>query len=76
MEIVGTVEKVIRRRTDYGSTYLTVDIDRYGHVARMRYLHGFEPVPKRGDKITLEGMPLVGFKRSNVGAVRVTIHGA
>jgi hypothetical protein len=70
MTISGTVSKVIRRATPHGSVYLTVDIDG----SRLRYLQTFQPVPRRGDKITLEGMPIMGRKSANVGAVSITIH--
>jgi hypothetical protein len=75
MEISGTVTKAIRRVKPYGSVFMTVDIDQGGSVTRMRYLHGAGvPEVRRGDKITLAGMPIMGRKDSNVGGVRITVH--
>lgn len=71
MTATGTVTRVIRHPTDHGSLYLTVIIDG----RRYRYLQTGQPVPARGDTITLTGVPMIGYKHANVGAARVTIHG-
>jgi hypothetical protein len=71
MEITGTVRRVCYTATSYGSVRASVDIDE----SRFRYLHTFQPRVSVGDKITLAGVPLVGYRRLNVGAVQITIHG-
>jgi hypothetical protein len=75
MSITGTVTKVIRRRTPHGSAYLTVDVQApSGHTSRLRYLQSFTTAPVKGQVVTIEGMPLMGFPRVNIGAVRVQVH--
>jgi hypothetical protein len=80
MEVTGTAVSVRRRRTDHGSSYITVQLARPGtHDIRLTWLHGFEPVPVRGQRITIEGMPLMitgrhrGI-RPNVSLFTLTVH--
>jgi hypothetical protein len=72
MIVTGQVTKVIRRRTEHGSTFLTVDFDG---GQRLRFLRPFNlPDFARGDRLSVEGVPLMyGKGKSNIGAVRVTV---
>ena len=75
MTVTGLVTRVVRRGTPHGSRYFAVTIKRPGtHDITLKYLHGFEPEPARGQTITIEGMPMVGFPRVNIGGISVTIH--
>lgn len=81
MEVTGTVTSVRRRHTSYGSMYVTAQIGRPGtHDIRLTWLHGFEPIPERGQRITIDGMALMitgrhrGI-RPNVSVFTLTVHG-
>jgi hypothetical protein len=83
MEITGRIITVRRMRTDHGSTFIRITIARDGAMdssaVALTYLHGFEPIPARGDRITITGMPMMtsprkGSYRTNVGGVEVIIH--
>lgn len=77
MEVTGTVTYVRRRPTDYGSLFLTVQIDE----SRFTYLHGIGagPIPSRGQHVTLTGVPMITSGRhrgirTNIGAARLAVH--
>jgi hypothetical protein len=79
MKITGKVVKTRATKTPHGSRYLAVTIALDSRDVTMRYLQGFEPVPLKGQRITLEGMPMImaprkGRPKVNVGAVHITIH--
>jgi len=81
MTITGTVTRVVRRTTAHGSVFLSVTIDRgdAGPVT-MTYLKSFTEAPVKGQRITLEGMPVIndrprrGSYRANIAAVKLTVH--
>ena len=74
MTVTGTVIKVIHRPTPHGSVYLTVDVQGdSGHVSRLRYLKSFTTAPARGQRVRIDGMPLMGFPKANIGAETVTV---
>ncbi len=70
MTCSGTVTKVIRRVKPYGSVHMTVELDGR---SKFKYLQGGQPVPKRGEKVEISGMPMVGFKDVNVGAAEIRV---
>jgi hypothetical protein len=71
-------------RTGHGSMFIRITIVRDGAMessaVALTYLHGFEPIPAKDDRITITGMPIVnsrarkGSYRTNVGGVNVIIH--
>ena len=69
MTVSGTVTRVTRRVKSYGSVHMTVEIDG----RKWKYLQGSQPVPKRGQKVEISGMPMVGFKDVNIGAAEVRV---
>ena len=78
MSVIGTVTKVCRRRTDGGNLRLLVDvmIDGSGYTTRLRYLQVRQPIPQRGQHVSITGVPLdlKGRKpNTNIGAVKVSI---
>lgn len=79
MEVTGTAISVRRRKTSYGSLYITVQLARAGtHDIRLTWLHGFEPIPARGQRVAIDGMPLMyGRQRGitpNISVFALTIH--
>lgn len=80
MEVTGIVASVRRMHTKHGSTFIRAVISRPGtHDIPLTWLHGFEPVPARGQRVTITGMPMMtsprkGSYRTNIGAVALTIH--
>lgn len=78
MQIIGTVTKVTRRVKGHGSVYLTVKLSRQvsdaiSQPVTLRYLQTFETVPAEGQVVAISGVPLVGYKDSNIGGVSVRI---
>lgn len=78
MEVTGTVEKVIRRQTGKGNLLLLVDVttDDNAYRTRLRYLQVRQPIPAKGQHVSITGVPLdlKGRKpNTNIGAVRVGI---
>jgi hypothetical protein len=79
MQVTGKVTKVYRYGTDHGSRYTKLHIETAsGNEVRLTYLQTFSPIPDKGDHITIEGMPIMttprrGQRRTNIGAVKVTI---
>lgn len=78
MEVTGNVEKVVRRRTGLGNLMLLVDVltDDMNYRTRLRYLQVRQPIPVKGQHVSITGVPLdlKGRKpNTNIGAVRVTI---
>lgn len=78
MEVTGTVEKVIRRQTGKGNLLLLVDVttDDNAYRTRLRYLQVRQPIPAKGQHVSITGVPLdlKGRKpNTNIGAVRVSI---
>lgn len=78
MIITGRVTRIIRRRSAAGSPFRTLDLEKldasHGHLIRLRYLAGLGvPDPERGQRVTVEGVPMIGGK-TNIGGVRITIH--
>lgn len=80
MNVTGTVTRRRRQNTAHGSTYISVWIAREGtHDIKLTWLHPGGPVPDRGQRITVEGMPLMltpkrGCPTSNVSLFKLTIH--
>jgi hypothetical protein len=75
MIVDGTVTRIIRRKSKAGSPFRTLDLDRGGaSPVRLRYLKPLgQPDPVRGDRVTVEGMAMMGGK-TNIGAVSITVH--
>lgn len=74
MEVTGTVTRASHRKTPAGNTFASVLISRPGtHDIRLRYLADFQPRVRRGQQITVSGIPMM-HARTNVGGVSVTIH--
>ena len=83
MELTGKIITVRRMRTDHGSTFIRITIARDGAMdssaVPLTYLHSFEPIPARGNRITITGMPMMtsprkGSYRTNIGGVEVIVH--
>lgn len=80
MEVTGTVTSIRRMRTDHGSTFIRATIAREGtHDIPLTWLAGPGPVPERGQRVTITGMPMMtrprrGSYRTNIGSVSITIH--
>jgi hypothetical protein len=75
MEVSGTVTRVTRRRTDYGSTFVSVSVDTgNAQVTTLKYLGAGKPMPTRGQRVTISGVPMIGRNRTNIGGTQVTIH--
>lgn len=79
MEVTGTVTKVIHRRSNAGSRYLSVTLRRDdGSETRLTYLQTFQPEPEKWQRVSISGMPLMyaprrGQVTTNIGAVTVKI---
>ena len=77
MSVVGTVEKVVRHKTDKGNTRLLVDVlTDTGYRSRLKYIQVRQPIPAKGQHVSITGVPLdlKGRKPgTNIGAVSVTI---
>jgi hypothetical protein len=77
MTVTGLVMSARRTRTREGSQYVRVVISPHdsppGHTVALRYLAGIYSghAPMRGDTVTIDGTPLVGHKRVNIGGVTV-----
>lgn len=77
MEITGTVEKIVKRKTDKGNTILMVDVLTDNDFrSRLRYIQVRQPIPLKGQRVSITGVPLElkGRFPTNIGAVRVTIN--
>jgi len=80
MEVTGTVASVRRMRTAHGSTFIRAAIARPGtHDIPLTWLHGFETVPARGQRVTITGIPMMtrprrGSYRTNISIDTITIH--
>ena len=76
-EVTGTVEKVIRRKTSKGNVLLLVDVvtDDMNYRTRLRYLQVRQPIPVKGQHVSISGIPmeLKGRFPTNIGVVRVKI---
>lgn len=78
MSVIGTVTKVCRHKTDGGNLRLLVDVltDDTGYTTRLRYLQVRQPIPAKGQHVSITGVPLdlKGRKpNTNIGAVKVAI---
>ena len=77
MSVIGTVTKVCRHKTDGGNLRLLVDVlTDNGYQTRLRYLQVRQPIPERGQHVSITGVPLdlKGRKpNTNIGAVRVSV---
>lgn len=77
MAVSGRVEKVIRRTTDRGNLMLLVDVltDDNDYRTRLRYINVRQPIPAKGQHVTITGVPLElkGRFPTNIGAVKVDI---
>lgn len=79
MEIVGTVTKVVHRRSSAGNRYLSVTLRRDdGSTGRLTYLQTFAPEPVKGHRVKFTGIPMMcapkrGTITTNIGAVRVEV---
>jgi len=78
LKITGTVAKVMRRRSEMGNLVLTVDVvlDSSGFQTRLRYLQVRQPIPVKGQHVSISGVPLdlKGRKpNTNIGAVKLSI---
>jgi hypothetical protein len=76
MTVTGLVMSTRRTATAHGSAYMRVVISPHdsppGHTVALRYLAGHEGhTPARGDTVTVTGLPMVGYKRVNIGGVTV-----
>jgi hypothetical protein len=74
MTVTGTVTKVIRRTTPHGSVYITTDIAREAGTVRLKYLSSHNRLVVKGQHVTIDGMPMMGSTRTNIGGVRITVH--
>lgn len=80
MEVTGTVASVRRMRTAHGSTFIRAAISRPGtHDIALTWLHGYETVPARGQRVTIAGIPMMtrprkGSYRTNINVSTLTIH--
>lgn len=70
MDATGTVTKIIKRKTEHGSVYIRLTLD---DKHTFKYLHTFESLPNKGDRVTISGVPMVGFKKTNIGGVHIRI---
>lgn len=69
MEITGTVTRVGKRVTEHGSVFVSVQLD---NNPVFKYLKGFDPIPEKGTRVTISGIPMLLNKRTNIGGnVRV-----
>lgn len=74
MEVTGTVIQAGHRRTKAGTTFASVLITTpSGQAMRLRYLADFAPRVRKGQVITIDGVPMMHAK-TNVGGATVTIH--
>lgn len=79
MTIEVTVTKVVHRKDQAGLRYLSVTIDRgEGSITRLVYMQTFEHEPVKGERVSIDGMPLMygprrGHVTPNIGAVKVTV---
>lgn len=80
MVVTGTVASVRRMRTSYGSTFIRAAIARPGtHDIPLTWLHGYETIPARGQRVTITGIPMMtsprkGSYRTNISITALTIH--
>ena len=82
MKVTGTITKVIRTGGPAWGTvkpYRRVTLDTgNGRLVTLKYLSGYGrhggAGVTRGQVITIEGMPMMGFPRVNIGGVTVTTH--
>lgn len=74
MEVTGTVIQAGHRRTKAGNTFASVLLTTPGgQDMRLRYLADFAPRVRKGQVVTIDGIPMMHAK-INVGGVTVTIH--
>ena len=77
MSVTGTVTKVVRHKTEMGNLRLLVDVltDDTGYGTRLRYIQVRQPIPVKGQHVTISGVLLnfEGKQKTNIGAVSVTI---
>lgn len=82
MEVTGTVTRVISTGGPGFSTakpYRHVTLHTRGdRLVTLKYLSGYGrnggADVARGQLVTIEGMPMIGFPRVNIGGVTVTTH--
>ena len=68
MQATGTVTAVRRTHSKAGSPYAAVTLD---DGATLKFI-ALGYVPTKGERITISGIPMVGYTRVNLGGVRIT----